>query len=565
MPLDSNYSGGQFKPIEDETLASGLNELSRTINISITYGHQHPVVQASVVSTHVALKALFSTRSKIIIGSFNTIMTIDEVPVKINGTLLKSLERRLTRLNITALKIEQSITRNELLQLITLLSSKSPEEFANSMSSSDLQHISSSTTEYKAVYEGQSVANNDDLTGAGGSGILVLDDESLAEPRGTCAGNYSDQGAESAGIHVEQIVAFLKGDVEMNDTLSEEMSELASDPARLGKIIMESVAIRQTATNLSGESLGDIILGCLRQTYKGLNKQPAFQSADGKADLRKALLMLEENLLDRLRDLSGKTDPELDRQIVQAVREMDESLGFEQSALQYMEHQEGIEKNKQALQDFIGSRGSDAASELLTGTNFPPNEWRRIVIESNRDTNQIEKGLSSLTNVFERLESLMKSDHPDGTTVKDLLGQANENLDDTIFTTKEKLISLSKQLKEGEGGTIGGQGRNMNQDELFAALAEVAQELMQPLTAITASLEMMLQGFVGDVTADQRDILDLAANSSEHLKYLMKELIDIVGCPTNKGIDHRYHTTSEKVILMQDDEGQENLPLSYFQ
>ena len=159
----------------------------------------------------------------------------------------------------------------------------------------------------------------------------------------------------------------------------------------------------------------------------------------------------------------------------------------------------------------------------------------------------------------------MRSDTSDGTTVKDLLGQATENLDDTIFTTKEKLDVLSQQLKDGEGGTIGGHGRNMTQDELLASLAEVAQELMQPLTAITASLEMMMHGFVGEISHDQRDLLGLAANSGEHLQYLMKELIDIVGCPANKGIDKRYHTTSEKVVHMKDVEGQEHLPLSYFQ
>lgn len=91
----------------------------------------------------------------------------------------------------------------------------------------------------------------------------------------------------------------------------------------------------------------------------------------------------------------------------------------------------------------------------------------------------------------------------------------------------------------------------MNRKELLSSISEVAQELMQPLTAINASLEMMLHGYVGQVTNDQRDMLTLAYNSGEHLKHLMDDLVSIVGYPTNKGVDHRFHTTSEEVLLMK--------------
>jgi signal transduction histidine kinase len=273
------------------------------------------------------------------------------------------------------------------------------------------------------------------------------------------------------------------------------------------------------------------------------------------ADLSKALLLLEENVLERMRDLTGDSDPELDRQIVQTIREMDENLGFEKAAVQYMEHRDAIEQNKQELKAFVQAHGTDVAEGLLSETDFPATEWRRIVVDSGKAKGDgsppIAAGINTLANVFEKLETLMKSDRTDGSKVKDLLGEANENLDDTIFTTKEKLDVLSQHLKDDEGATIGGQGRNMNQGELLAALAEVAQELMQPLTAINASLEMMLHGYVGEISEEQADLLGLASNSGEHLKYLMRELIEIVGCPANKGVDSRFHTTSDEVILMQ--------------
>ncbi|MEA1938362.1 MAG: hypothetical protein U9N14_04650, partial [Pseudomonadota bacterium] len=491
-------------------------------------------------------------RKKVIIGVFNGALTVDELHIEAKGTLLKSLERRLSRLRITGLKIGRGISGPELMQLAELLSCKEADEFQSGIGQAGLSHISSETTRFEAIQDGQTVANKSDIAGMGGSGILVLEDDS--------AGGAGDSGGGggSNDVHVDQIVAFLKGDIELDDDgdVGEELSELASDPARLGKMIMESVAVRQSASELSGESLGDIVLGCLRRTYNGLRKQPAFQSSEGMADLSKALLLLEESVLDRMRDLTGDTDPEMDRQIVQTIREMDESLGFERSAMQYMEHRDAIEQSKQDLQAFVQARGATTAEELLSDSEFPASEWRRIVVDSNKasagDSNPpIAAGINTLANVFEKLESLMKSDDTDGSKVKDLLGEANENLDDTIFNTKEKLDVLSQHLRNGESGTIGGQGRNMKQGELLAALSEVAQELMQPLTAINTSVEMMLHGYVGDVTEEQHDLLGLASNSSEHLKFLMRELIEIVGCPTNKGIDSRFHTTSDEVVLMQ--------------
>ncbi|MDZ8119902.1 hypothetical protein [Pontiella agarivorans] len=560
MPSESKFPGHQFQPIKDETLVNALNELSRSINIATTYGRQHPAVEAAVVTAEVAMNSLFTDRKKVLLGSFNGMLTIDETPVRAVSTLHKSLEKRLCRLNITALKISQGITRNELIDLIQLLSSREAGDFQAGLNRANLSHITSDQARYKAVHDNEAVALKTDIGNAAAGeaydlerdGTFVLDEETERS---------------SSDIHVDQIIAFLKGNSgpDTEQHVGEGLSELASDPAKLGKIILESVALRQKVTDLSGESLSDIILGSLRRTYEGLRTQSPFKDKNGKADLQKAMLLLEKNLLDKISALKGESNPALDRDIIQAIRNMNEELSFEMAAMQYMEHRRAVEQQKHELQDFIHSRGTAAAEGLLADTNFPSAEWRRIVVESGQAHPQIADGLNTLATVFERLEKMMRSKSTDGTTVKDLLGQANENLDDTIFTTKEKLDLLSRQLKDGEAGTIGGHGRHMSQDELLAALSEVAQELMQPLTAITASLEMMLGGFVGEITHDQRDLIDLAANSGDHLKFLMKELIDIVGCPTNTGVDQRFHTTSEEVVQLRDAEGQEDLPLSYFQ
>jgi signal transduction histidine kinase len=88
----------------------------------------------------------------------------------------------------------------------------------------------------------------------------------------------------------------------------------------------------------------------------------------------------------------------------------------------------------------------------------------------------------------------------------------------------------------------------MDRKELLSSISEISQELMQPLTAITTLLEMLLSGYAGDLNHDQQTMLTIASNSGEHLTFLMKELIDIVGYPVNTGVDDRFHTTSEQVV-----------------
>jgi hypothetical protein len=214
----------QLKPLDDAVLQNALTELGRTINIITTYGKNHPAVNHAAESCLASMDRLFDARKKVIVGAFNGMLSVDEVPVLANGTLLKSLERRLSRLRITGLKLSRGISHDELLQLADLLSSKEAEDFQTGMGRAGLSHISSADTRFEAVREGQSVANDSDLAGMGGGGVLVLEDDS-----GTGGGSGDMSGDASGSVHVEQIVAFLKGDVELDDEMGAELSDFPAN------------------------------------------------------------------------------------------------------------------------------------------------------------------------------------------------------------------------------------------------------------------------------------------------------------------------------------------------
>lgn len=567
MGAAKKYTSGIGKELKDTTLLGALTNLSRAINTFRTYGEQHPVFLATLRDTQSSLNELLLCRKNIFLGAFHGMITIDDKPFDASNGLINSLEKRLELLQITSLRISRGTSDKELKQLIQLLSEQDPAQFKASMGSAGLSHIDAGETTFQAVHKGEHIISGDnpassgtttpDLgfsqasAGGGGAmapsnGIIDLDQE------------FGEASEPPRSVNVDQIVAFLRGDVDLEDAKDETLSEMMTDPSKLGQLIIDSVAVRQTATSINGESVNDVVLGCLRRTYDGIRKKPNFQNTSAKADLKKSLMLLEESILDRLGKLSGDANPQLDREIVQAIREMDDALSFEIAASRFVKQDKELELSREQMAAYIQANGIQKAEESLKEAGIPEAQWRRIIIESekvNAGTGAIQGGANSsnsgsaqdsigaLAMVLEELETLMKTEQSSPKAVKTLLGKASESMEAAVSQTHEKLDHLSQQIQTEsfvDTGTIGGHSLEMNRKELLSSIAEIAQELMQPLTAINASLEMLLEGFIGDLSPEQSDIVSLARESGDNLKYLMRKLVEIVGIPINKGIDSRF-------------------------
>ena len=179
MQSRENKTDRMFLPIEDPAVRDALNALGRSINIIATYGSHHPAFQQAISTALVSMQTLFIDRKKITVGAFDGMMSVDEVPVSIDGILMKSLERRLVRLRITGLRIARGISEAELTNLVELLASKEAEDFNAGIIRANFPHIAHEATRFQAVHENEIVASKGDLAGAGGNGMM-LDDLSAA-------------------------------------------------------------------------------------------------------------------------------------------------------------------------------------------------------------------------------------------------------------------------------------------------------------------------------------------------------------------------------------------------
>jgi signal transduction histidine kinase len=145
----------------------------------------------------------------------------------------------------------------------------------------------------------------------------------------------------------------------------------------------------------------------------------------------------------------------------------------------------------------------------------------------------------------------MRTDQPTGDAVKNMVEQVQGNVSTLAESTEKKIQSLGDLIKgeERTDKTVEGVGVKMHSSDLLASLAEIAQELAQPLTAINTSLEMILRGYAGDVSAEQVCLLNLASGSGEHMHYLMDQLVSIVGYPINLGVDERFSGKLSAFVL----------------
>jgi hypothetical protein len=116
-----------------------------------------------------------------------------------------------------------------------------------------------------------------------------------------------------------------------------------------------------------------------------------------------------------------------------------------------------------------------------------------------------------------------------------LSSQTTQHVDDLaerVDADRETVATLEEDARAR------GVGPNLSRDELLASLAEINQELAQPLSAASAVIELLGSGKLGDVTDAQRDVLAVAFDGTTRLGQLVEYLNKISGLPENFSPDH---------------------------
>ena len=132
--------------------------------------------------------------------------------------------------------------------------------------------------------------------------------------------------------------------------------------------------------------------------------------------------------------------------------------------------------------------------------------------------------------------------------------EASREVDTIVAGTEQKIDTLVETIKADEKvvedaekkAKKEGKGPVLTRKALLELLAEIVQELCQPIAVINCSTEMIRSKNLGDITDLQKDMLDLVCTSGEKLKQLTDRLLEISGLPSTMSPDEEIQTSLYK-------------------
>jgi len=528
-----------IKTSNSAELKEALNIFGKMLNIALIYGMNHPSVKDPLAETHCAFESALKDSPQVTIGLFNKALTVNDKIISEYTIHLRALERRLVSLNIPQLIIRRGLSLDELAQLIGALctaNAKTGTTLKEKLEEAGLSHIKTEEVEYVAQHEGEH------LIGKGGCN---LDETGEDEKDGNNAAEkeHEPEPEPPPTVHVEQIVAFLKGETTSSETPSADLEQMLSEPEKLGQLIMESAVIRQSAQSLDdSESLADIVIGCLRKTYEDLSCQKKFKSARGKTSLNKAMLLLEKTVVDKIRNAIDDGQPEVDEQILSALHEMEEERQVEILAARYAEQHKKLTRAETEIIRYAREHGEKKARELLDAAEVPENEWRRLLASSRNGGSRNGGGngnssgeaidMGTLAIVLDKLDNIMHLDDVPPAMMSVVMKEARNDIQDVAAQFEQKVEELEEQAELYEKEP---EGCKMSRADLLLEISQLSLKLAQPLTVINASIEAALQQLSNPDF--QKELLELAHESGLSMKDLMERLTAMVGYPTLQEAD----------------------------
>lgn len=500
-----------------EPLRPVLNSLGRGLGTVAVYGTAHPSVEQIIDQTFEELQNALKNRKAVAIGTFNGTLTVDEEPVIARDVPVRTLEKRLVSMKVSHLALTRGLTRQELKKLLSALCAPNETQMKDTLSGAGLDHVEMSDVKYVALRDGEQ------KTGKGG---------------GETGNPGSETGtAAISGAKFSQIVAFLKG--EASGEAAGDVKKMLSDPERLGQMIMEAAAIRQSAVLAeNGESLADIVVGCLRRTYGGLRKEAEFQSAQGKVNLTKAMMLLEKNVLDKIHAALGARHPEIDRRIFDAIREMEEEQQFEMLTAHYFDQRRKLDKVEEKLIEGIRKQGAEKAGRQADSPDVPMKDWQRLMIKAGLETSAGSGtggtgsglDLGALAVVLEKLEGLMQIESSDPDQIRTAVSVTRNGMTHYADRIENRIQELEGQIALGEKNspTVEDHAEHLSREDLMLEVSKLTLALLQPLTVVNASVEAALRYAKEEA---QKDLLDLAFESGKRMQALTRRLMTLVGYP----------------------------------
>lgn len=218
-----------------------------------------------------------------------------------------------------------------------------------------------------------------------------------------------------------------------------------------------------------------------------------------------------------------------------------------------------IEEHENQLVNLIRQSGADAEMMekirdhfMMAGGDLA--DWMSLCSDAGgvgtdsdfSDVAQRENRIRQLVDEVDQLRKRCVQGQLDNLTVSDELGKISGTLDGLVQGTRNRAGTLvekvsADRLKVAEleqKARESGSHLHLSREELLASLAEINQELAQPLTVSSALLELLSSGRLGTIEEKQQELVDVATSSLARLEVVVKYLQRLSGMPIALSPDH---------------------------
>lgn len=546
---ESNPTGTERKPASPQVL-DFLRLFGHAVNTAVFYGIRHKLPQQALTEAAAVLASVTAQRGDFTLGLADRALIFDGQPVDTRNALIAALTRKLVQLEAQSLTFAPDTSLEELTFLAEVLALPVEEAaayggFAACLAQAGLPHVRVEAASYQKV----------------GEGDLLLRKDNVLETLASAAA-----GGE-ANATIQQIVAFLKGDTGSDGQSPEKVEQdSALNAARLADLIFRAVEVRAQPTAVdTAESLVDMVLGSLRRHVDELMVEPAAHTRQGRKNLTKTLLLLEKEVLERLR-AAGVEEREC-APVAAVIEELGNDLRVDALAAEYVKRRAAMETTEGKVMKYLGkSHGRmtaavSALKEKLLEEGLSLEGWNELCVRGEvpaeptaaaRDTAGAgglgvgAGGESSphetqlLLMLLARLDALLDAGdeepkaHEASEEFREVTREIGACLDSVTRRTGAKLrqfAEVAREMNRREGMTRTEKQAALTKAKLLAILAELVQELCQPLSVVNCTHDMFQSGRLGSLTADQEEMLQLASASGLRLQQLIVRLRDICGNP----------------------------------
>ncbi|MDA0323078.1 MAG: hypothetical protein O2923_10240 [Verrucomicrobia bacterium] len=485
------------------------------------------------------------------------VLEINAVEMGRESATIQAFIQQLKVVGVDNFSVKQGVEPKTLSGLLEILTA-SPREiqqlggFSSAVDAVGIRNVSSKTIVYKEVTEDDVIVSKEDFEQA----KTEFDQSKEIQDR------VSD---------ISEVLSLLKADAKDEKAANaiQQIRDMATDAQRLAGVVVHAAeAKKDEAEEQARETMSTALVGCMRNAFNTLMEDPKYRTQKGKKELKKYLEGLEREILGTIGDIDATEQAECKAAVADTVEQMQDELQIDALASEYMRKMKQMEKTEKRLLRYMKAKGQDGieGSPLqvrLSEEGLAMDVWQDLMFKSDvmggpggpggpgggggsGDGAAIEHLASLLTRMEEVVGNLATA--PNVQSREDLTGvltAVNQEIDQIVTVTTQKIDRIAKKVRADEVAVEEteeearkrGIGIRLSRKQLLELLAEIVQELFQPLAVINCAVDMMTSERLGEVSASQVDVLSLASDSTRKLRSLVDGLLQISGFPSTTSPD----------------------------